>query len=151
MKKSGLRALIGLVVVVIVVILVYQNSGKNTAESGIAALQAIVETGEYTVAVTDESGEKQELDGDSKAMLAELIASTVADASGEDLSEVLENPQLLVEVTGGDPVVTVGVTVYDAGEDTNFGMISFADKTYPVKNCGEVLNYLAEIGFATVR
>ena len=51
MKKSGLRALIGLVVVVIVVILVYQNSGKNTAESGIAALQAIVETGEYTVAV----------------------------------------------------------------------------------------------------
>ena len=93
MKKSGFRALIGLVVVVIVVILVYQNSGKNTAESGIAALQAIVETGEYTVAVTDESGEKQELDGDSKTMLAELIASTVADASGEDLSEVLENPQ----------------------------------------------------------
>ena len=136
MKKSGLRALIGLVVVVIVVILVYQNSGKNTAESGIATLQAIVETGEYTVAVTDESGEKQELDGDSKTMLAELIASTVADASGEDLSAVLENPQLLVEVTG---------------EDTNFGMISFADKTYPVKNCGEVLNYLAEIGFATVR
>ena len=67
------------------------------------------------------------------------------------MSEVLENPQLLVEVTGGDPAVTVGVTVYDAGEDTNFGMISFADKTYPVKNCGEVLNYLAEIGFATVR
>ena len=131
MKKSGLRALIGLVVVVIVVILVYQNSGKNTAESGIAALQAIVETGEYTVAVTDESGEKQELDGDSKIMLAELIASTVADASGEDLSAVLENPKFW--------------------EDTNFGMISFADKTYPVKNCGEVLNYLAEIGFATVR
>ena len=101
--------------------------------------------------MTDESGEKQELDGDSKTMLAELIASTVADASGEDLSEVLENPQLLVEVTGGDPAVTVGVTVYDAGEETNFGMISFADKTYPVKNCGEVLNYLAEIGFATVR
>ena len=47
MKKSGFRALIGLVVVVIVVILVYQNSGKNTAESGISALQAIVETGEY--------------------------------------------------------------------------------------------------------
>ena len=29
MKKSGFRALIGLVVVVIVVILVYQNSGKT--------------------------------------------------------------------------------------------------------------------------
>ena len=57
MKKSGFRALIGLVVVVIVVILVYQNSGKNTAESGISALQAIVETGEYNVAVTDEAGE----------------------------------------------------------------------------------------------
>ena len=125
MKKSGFRALIGLVVVVIVVILVYQNSGKNTAESGISALQAIVETGEYNVAVTD--------------------------AAGEELSAVLENPQILVEITGGDPAVTVGVTVYDAGEETDFGMISFADKTYPVKNCGEVLNYLAEIGFATVR
>lgn len=151
MSKSSFRALIGLVVVVIVVILVYQNSGKNTAESGIAALQAIVETNEYTVAVTDESGAKQELDGSNKAMLAELIASTVIDASGEDLSKVLANPQFLVEVTGGDPAVTVEVTVYDAGEETDFGMITFADKTYPVKNCGEVLNFLAEIGFATVR
>ena len=151
MKKSVFRALIGLVVVVIVVILVYQNSGKNTAESGIAAWQAIVEAGEYAVAVTDEAGEKHELENSSKTMLAELIASTVTDASGEDLSAVLSNPQFLVEITGGDPAVTVSVTVYDAGEDTNFGMISFADKTYPVKNCGEVLNYLAEIGFATVR
>ena len=68
MKKSGFRALIGLVVVVIVVILVYQNSGKNTAESGISALQAIVETGEYNVAVTDEAGEKHELEDNSKTM-----------------------------------------------------------------------------------
>lgn len=151
MKKSGLRVLIGLAVVVIVVILVYQNSGKNTAESGIAALQAIVQTGEYTVAVTDESGTKQELDGSNKTMLAELIASTVTGAEGEDLSAILKNPQLLVEITGGDPAVTVGVVVYDAGEETDFGMIFFADKTYPVKNCGEVLNYLAEIGFVTVR
>ena len=141
MKKSGFRALIGLVVVVIVVILVYQNSGKNTAESGISALQAIVETGEYNVAVTDEAGEKHELEDNSKTMLAELISSSVTDAAGEELSAVLENPQILVEITGGD----------DAGEETDFGMISFADKTYPVKNCGEVLNYLAEIGFATVR
>lgn len=151
MKKSGFRALIGLVVVVIVVILVYQNSGKNTAESGISALQAIVETGEYNVAVTDEAGEKHELEDNSKTMLAELISFSVTDAAGEDLSAVLENPQILVEITGGDPAGTVGVTVYDAGEETDFGMISFADKTYPVKNCGEVLNYLAEIGFATVR
>ena len=55
------------------------------------------------------------------------------------MSALLENPQILVEITGGDPAVTVGVTVYDAGEETDFGMISFADKTYPVKNCGEVL------------
>ncbi|WP_394266748.1 hypothetical protein [Anaerotignum sp.] len=151
MKKSGFRVLIGLVVIAVIVILVYQNSGKNTAQSGIAALQAIVETGEYTVAVTDESGEKHELEDSSKTMLAELISSTVADAAGEDLSAVLQNPQFLVEITGGDPAATVGVTVYDAGEETDFGMISFADKTYPVKNCGEVLNYLAEIGFATAR
>ena len=151
MKKSGFRALIGLVVVVIVVILVYQNSGKNTAESGISALQAIVETGEYTVAVTDEAGEKHELEDNGKTMLAELISSSVTDAAGEDLSALLENPQILVEITGGDPAVTVGVTVYDAGEETDFGMISFADKTYPVKNCGEGLNYLADIGCATGR
>lgn len=151
MKKSSFRALIGLVVVVIVVILVYQNSGKNTAESGIAAWQSIVATGEYSLSVTDESGEKQELEDSSKTMLAELISASVMDAAGEDVSAVLENPQFLVEITGGDPAVTVGVTVYDAGEDTDLGMISFEGKTYPVKNCGEVLNYLAEIGFATVR
>lgn len=151
MKKSGFRVLVGLVVVVIIVFLVYQNSGKNTAESGIAALQAIVETGEYTVTVTDESGEKHELEDNSKTILTELIAATVMDGVGADLTAVVEKPQFLVEITGGEPAVTVGVTVYDAGEETDLGMISFADKTYPVKNCGEVLNYLAEIGFATVR
>lgn len=151
MKKSGFRALVGLIVVVIVVILVYQNSGKNTAEAGISALRAIAETGEYSVVVTDESGEKHELEGSSKEMLAALISSVVTDAAGEDLSAVQENPQLLVEMTGGDPAVTVGITVYDAGEETDLGMLSFAKRSYPVKNCGEVLNYLAEIGFATAR
>lgn len=151
MKKSGFRVLIGLVVVAIVVILVYQNSGKNTAETGISALQAIVETDQYTVTVTDETGQTQELEDSSKTMLAELLAAVLADAAGTDLSALSENPQFLVEITGGDPAVTVGVTIYDAGDETDVGMLTFADQTYPVKNCGEVLNYLAEIGFVTIR
>lgn len=151
MKKSGFRVLIGLAVVAIVVILVYQNSGKNTAATGISALQAIVETGEYAVTVTDEAGQKQDLQDNSKTMLAELLAATITDAAEADLTALSENPQFLVEITGGDPSVTVEVIIYDAGQETDLGMLVLGDQRYSVKNCGEAFNYLAEIGFTTIR
>lgn len=151
MKNNTSKVFIVVVILIVVILLIFQNKGGNqteqTAETALASLQTMVDSGTYTVEVTDETGENHVLEDTNKARLAELIVGTIQPTQEENIST--SSVQISVRIyTDTTDVVLV---IYDMGEDTNIGTLQSNGEEYFVQNCGEVLNYLAEIGFLTQR
>lgn len=151
MKKNGWKAFVVVVILAIVLTWVYWGSKNQTADEGISAIRTLVESGTYTLEVTDEEGESHALGESNAVRLAQLIAASIVPAE-ESIESVSANiPQISVQFSDDETQETLQLIVYDKGEDTNIGMLIYQKKEYPVENCGEVLNYLAELGFSTVR
>ncbi len=148
MKKTTWKGFL-LVVVVLAVAIVYQNIKKGGAENCVATLQEMVDSGTYAVEVMDSNGESHVVEESRKEQLAQLIVQTVQQT--EQIPDMEDIPSLSVRIFGGEPVKEVVLTVYDQKEETNFGTLLWKERTYSVQNCGQVLNYLAELGLYTQR
>lgn len=148
MKKTTWKWLAA-VVAVVVVFVVYQNIKKEDAENCVSTLQEMVDGGTYAVEITDVNGENHVVEEGRKEQLAQLIVQTVQKT--EQIPDMENIPSLSVRIFGGEPVTEAVLTVYDQKEETNFGTLLWKEHTYAVQNCGEVLNYLAELGFYTER
>ena len=148
MKKTAWRWVLDLIVAGIAFLL-YPNFKKGSTENCVSILQELVNGDTYAVEVTDASGESHVVEEDRKAQLAQLIVQTIQKT--EQLPDMAGISTVSVRIFGGEPVTEVVLTVYDQKEETNFGTLLWKEHTYPVQNCGEVLNYLAELGFYTER
>ncbi len=148
MKKTIWRwLLVGIVAVIAFVM--YPNLKKGSTENCVSTLQELVSGDTYAVEVTDTSGESHVVEEGRKAQLAQLIVQTIQKT--EQIPDMDGVPTVSVRMFGGEPMTEVVLTVYDQKEETNFGILLWKEHTYPVKNCGEILNYLAELGFYTER
>ncbi|MBM6828521.1 hypothetical protein H9X85_02590 [Anaerotignum lactatifermentans] len=152
MKKKGWKAIIGVIVIVIVIAAVYQLSKPQNFSRDMEQLRTLAESGSqaYTVEAADSAGNKFILEDSSKDQLTALILSTVTEGEGAP-QEMPELPALTVKITGADTSFEAKLTVYDQGEATNEGILQTTNDTYAVENCGEVFNYLAELGLYTER
>lgn len=156
MKNNTSKVFIVVVILIVVILLIFQNKTGNptdqtaeSAETALTTLQTMVNSDSYHVEVTDENGEKHVLEGTNKTRLAELIAATIQNTQEESISA--SGPQLSVRVYADTPETEVVLVIYDMGEDTNIGTLQYNGEEFLVQNCGEVFNYLAEIGFFTQR
>ena len=153
MKNNTSKVFIIVVILIVAVLVIFQMNGKKdtnqTAETAIATLQTIVDSDSYSVEVIDENGETHVLEDTNKTRLAEIITSTIQTTQESDFT--VSGPQISVRIYTDDPASEVVLVVYDIGEETNMGTLQSGGQEYFVQNCGEVLNYLAEIGFLTQR
>lgn len=152
MKKNGWKVILAIIVIIAVIFVVYRTSKPENFSQDIDQLQTLADSGEqaYTVEVTDHAGNTRTLEDTGKEQLVSLILATVAESNGE-AQELEDLPALTVKITGTDTSFEAQLTVYDQGEETNAGTLQTTNDTYTVQNCGEVLNYLAELGFYTER
>lgn len=148
MKKKTWKGFL-LIIVVLVLAIVYQNVKKDGAANCVATLQELVDGGTYAVEVMDSNGESHVVEESRKEQLAQLIVQTVQEA--EQIPDMTDIPSLSVRIFGGEPVKEAVLTIYDQKEETNFGTLLWKERTYSVQNCGEVYNYLAELGMYTER
>lgn len=152
MKKGTWKAAIGILVVVAVIILVYRASQPENFTQDMEKLRTLTESGSeaYSVEVTDAAGNTQILADGGKEQLAALILEMVSEAEAE--TQIAEDvPALQVKIVGEDASFEAQLTVYDQGEATDAGVLQTTNDTYTVQNCGQILNYLAELGFYTER
>lgn len=151
MKNNTSKVFLVVVILIVAVIFIFQMNGKKeteqTAETALTALQTIVDSDSYSVEVIDENGETHVLEDTNKTRLAEIITATIQTTQESDVT--LTQPQISVRIY--TPESEVMLVVYDMGEETNIGTLQSNGQDYLVQNCGEVLNYLAEIGFLTQR
>ena len=148
MKKTTWRW--GLVLIVAgIAFLLYPNFKKGSTENCVSILQELINGDTYAVEVTDASGESHVVEEARKEQLAQLIVQTIQKT--EQLPDMEGISTMSVRIFGGEPVTEVVLMVYDQKEETNFGILLWKERTYPVQNCGEILNYLAELGFYTER
>lgn len=152
MKKNGWKAIIGVVVVIAAVIAVYSISKPENFSKDMEQLQTLADGGveTYTVEVVDSTGNSRVLEDAGKEQLVALVLAMVSESEGE-IQDMTNIPVLNVKIIGTDTSFEAQLTVYDQGENTNVGLLQTTNDTYTVQNCGEVLNYLAELGFYTER
>lgn len=152
MKKNQWKILIAVVAVIVVVFLVYRSSNPHSFSQDMEEMKVMTEAGPdaYTVEASDVQGNINEINGTEKERLVQLILSAVTEKNGKlECSE--DTPALNVKIIGQDTSFEALLQVYDQGEATNEGLLQTTNDTYVVENCGEVLNYLAELGFYTER
>lgn len=152
MKKGTWKAVAGIIVIVAVIFLVYRASQPENFAKDMEQLRTLTESGSeaYSVEVTDAAGNTQTLADGGKEQLAALILEMVSEAEAE--TQIAEDvPALQVKIVGEDTSFEAQLTVYDQGEATDAGVLQTTNDTYAVQNCGQVLNYLAELGFYTER
>lgn len=149
MQKNKGKILIVVVIIVLLGVLLIQKMGAKSSESVMEQLGKLAETKAYTVEVLREDGEAQEIGETNQTRLLELIAALVQPVEGEELPE--DMPQLTVHIAGENPKTDIQLTLYDQGEETDIGLLQNKDQKMIVQNCGEVFNYLAELGFVTQR
>lgn len=152
MKKNGWKAVVGVVVVIAVIFAVYSISKPENFSKDMEQLQTLANSGAeaYTVEAADSEGNSRVLEDNTKEQLVSLILATVSESEGES-QDMTDVPALIVKIMGADTSFEAQLTVYDQGEETNVGTLQTTNNTYTVQNCGEVLNYLAELGFYTER
>ncbi len=149
MKKNKGKIFIVVAVIVLLGVILIQKMGGNTSEDAMKQLEKLAETKAYTTEIIGENGEVQEVGETNQARLVELIATMLQPM---DTGEVPQDaPTLTVHIMGEDPKTDIRLTIYDQGEETDIGLLQNEDQQILVQNCGEALNYLAELGFATQR
>lgn len=149
MQKNKGKILIVVFIIVLLGVLLIHKMGAKSSESVMEQLGKLTESKAYTVEVLREDGQTQEIGEINQTRLLELIAALVQPVEGEELPE--DTPQLIVHILGEDPKTDIQLTIYDEGEETDIGLLQNKDQKMVVQNCGEVFNYLAELGFVTQR
>lgn len=149
MQKNKGKILIVVVIIVLLGVILIQKMGAKSSENVMEQLDQLAETKAYTVEVLREDGEAQEIGETNQTRLLELIATLIQPVEGEELPQ--DRPQLTVHIAGKNPKTDIQLTLYDEGEETDIGLLQNKDQKMVVQNCGEVFNYLAELGFVTQR
>lgn len=156
MKKTTGGNIIKVAVAVVIFctlgILGYRHGVSNRFAEDWKQMQVLgmAEADTYEIDLKDAHGVRALSDAENKKHLLQLIVSVVQEGEKKEMPDE-STPALGIRITEKEGDFKAMLWVYDFGEETDIGLFQTENGTYCVKNCGEVLNYLAELGCVTER
>lgn len=128
----------------------HATSGRFTKDWEQMQALGAAEADAYTIDLRDAEGIRALSDEKNKEQLLQLVLSVVQEGDKREMPD--ENtPALGIRITEKEGDFKALLWVYDLGEKTDIGLFQTENGTYSIKNCGEVLNYLTELGCVTQR
>ena len=125
-------------------------SGRFAKDWEQMQILAAAESDTYEVDLKDVQGIRTLSHGENKKRLLQLIVSVAQEGEKKEIPDK-NTPAIGIRIIEKEGDFQAMFWVYDLGEETDMGVFQTENGTYSMKNCGEVLNYLAELGCATER
>ncbi len=151
-RKNVLQVIVAAVILCALGIWGYSHRNIGNFAEDWQNLQRLseAESDTYEIDLQGMNGTHGLSDAENKKRLLQLIVAEAEKGEEQELPDA-HTPALGIRCKEKENGFQAMFWVYDFGEETDLGLFQTESGSYLMKNCGEIFNYLTELGCITER